>query len=52
MKPNVKIIFRKASANKGLRDWWSARRDISFGISHSGGDDDTVKSFNNLMSQL
>ena len=39
VKPNVKIIFRKASANKGLRDWWSARRDINFGISHSGGDD-------------
>ena len=39
VKPNVKIIFRKASANRGLREWWSARRDINFGISQSGGDD-------------
>ena len=52
MKPNVKTIFRRASANKGLKDWWSARRDINFGISHSSGDDDTVKSFNNLMIQI
>ena len=32
VEPNIKIIYRKASANKGLKNWEDAKEDIRFGI--------------------
>jgi hypothetical protein len=38
LEPNKKIIHRKAKANKNLKNWDEAKRDIVFGLSHCGED--------------
>jgi tetratricopeptide (TPR) repeat protein len=50
--PNAKIVYRKASANKGLKNWEAAKKDILFGIKQSAHDDETIKNFNGLLAQL
>jgi hypothetical protein len=41
-EPNLKIIYRKASANKGLKNWEGARNDIKFGIEQGKDDKESV----------
>ena len=46
------MLYRRASARKGLRDWAEARRDIELGITQSGDDADSVKNFKGLLGVL
>lgn len=45
LEPSLKVIYRKASANKALKKWDSAREDIRFGIEQSKEDQESVKNF-------
>jgi hypothetical protein len=52
VEPNVKVVFRRASAHKGLKNWVDARADIAFGIENSKGDDESISNFNKLHAQM
>lgn len=49
---NLKIIYRKASAFKGLRNWSEAKKNIDFGIRQSEKDLDSLNNFKTLLIQL
>lgn len=52
LDPNLKIVYRKANANKAQKCWEEAKKDIEFGIRNCGNDSESLMSFKQLITLL
>jgi hypothetical protein len=51
-EPNKKIIHRKAKANKNLKNWEEAKKDVIFGLRNCGEDKESINEFKKLREEI
>lgn len=52
MQPNLKVVYRKASAHKGLKQWEAAREDVKWGLELSQGQEESTGNFSQLLGVI
>lgn len=52
LEPNKKVVYRKATANKNLKNYEHAENDIKFGLEICQNDEEGKKDFESLSETM